>query len=281
MYDLISRIRKTTVFLGNLTQKKEPDFNATGFLLLIQGVYHLATAKHIVMDSATGKFIDREMRVFFNLKNGRIGSRRLEKTKRDFGVNWIFHENDEVDIAIIPILLEEEKDDVLTIPDDMFLSIDELFEVCDIFFLSYQPGVQPQKRISPIIRSGTISLINEDKTFYIDASAFPGNSGSPVFLKPLPIRFGRKGDVAQAPVSTGDIALGPDPLGGRFIGIVGGYIPYQEIAISTQTRRPRIIFEENTGLSKVWPIDFIREILESKVFKQQLARVRLLSPDNN
>jgi len=175
--------------------------------------------------------------------------------------------------------LEEQKDDVLTIPENMFLSIDDLSEVCDIFFLAYQPGTQPQKRISPIIRSGIISLINEDKTFYIDASAFPGNSGSPVFLKPLPVRFSRRSDVVQAPVSSGDIAMGPDPSGGKFIGIVGEYITYREHAISTQTRRTRIVFEENTGLSRVWSISFIKEILESESFRQQLATVHL--PSNN
>lgn len=278
MHDLLGRIKKTTIFLGNLSAKKKPNFYATGFLLLIQGIYHLATAKHVVLDPDTGKF-NRGIRMFFNLKNGRVCSRSLDQMKKDYQVKWIFHENDEVDIAVIPISLEEHEDDVLTIPEDMFLSIDDLSEVYDIFFLAYQPGTQPQKRISPIIRSGIISLINEDKTFYIDASAFPGNSGSPVFLKPVPVRFSRKGDVAQAPVSSGDIEMGPDPQGGKFIGIVGEYIPYQEIAVSTQSRRARVIFEENTGLSRVWSVSFIREILESDSFKEQFARIHL--PSNN
>ncbi|GAG99454.1 unnamed protein product, partial [marine sediment metagenome] len=60
---------------------------------------------------------------------------------------------------------------------------------------------------------------------------------------------------------------------GKFIGIIGEYIPYREIAISTQTGRPRVIFEENTGLSRVWSVPFIREILELGIFKEQLNKL--------
>jgi len=43
--------------------------------------------------------------------------------------------------------------------------------------------------------------------------------------------------------------------------------------LSTQTGRPRITFEENTGLPKVWSVEFTKEIIESKVFKKQLERL--------
>jgi len=62
-------------------------------------------------------------------------------------------------------------------------------------------------------------------------------------------------------------------LGGKFIGIIGEYLPYQEVAISTQAGRKRVVFEENTGLSRVWSVNFIREIVESNTFKQQLDKV--------
>ena len=62
-------------------------------------------------------------------------------------------------------------------------------------------------------------------------------------------------------------------MGGKFIGIIGEYLPYQEVAISTKTGRPRVVFEENTGLSRVWSVNFIREIVESNTFKQQLDKV--------
>jgi len=262
MIELIGQIKKTIVFLGKSTQKGEIQFYATGFLVEIQNIFHLVTAKHVVVDPRTDNFIDSGMLALFNLKDGNIGSRSIDEIKKNFAVNWIFHESKDVDIAIIPFGLDPQKDDVKTIRNSMFLDTERLFELYDVFFLSYQPGIQSQKRILPVIRNGTISLINDDKTFYIDAFAFPGNSGSPVFLKPSPIRFDK-----------GGISIGGDQLGGKFIGIIGEYLPYQEVAISTQTGRPRVIFEENTGLSMVWSVTFIKQIVESTAFKQQLNKL--------
>jgi len=263
MIKLINEIKKTVVFLGKITDKGEIDPNATGFLVNIQGIFHLMTAKHVVKEFKNGKFtdkfIDEGMWVFFNTTDGKIGLRSIGDIKKKFGINWVFHENKDVDIAIIPFGLDVQKDDVKTIPENLFFSTDRLFELYDAFFLSYQPGIKPKDRISPVIRKGTISLINDDKTFYLDGFAFPGNSGSPVFLKPSPIRF-----------DEGGISLGGDPLGGKFIGIIGEYLTYREVAISTQTGRPRVVFEENTGLSKVWSVTFINQIIESDKFKQQL-----------
>lgn len=262
MRNLIEQIKKSIIFLGKTTEKKEIQYYATGFLVDVQNVFHLVTAMHVVVDSRTGNLIDNETLAFFNLKDGRIASRSIAEIKKNFAVNWIFHENKDVDIAIIPFGLDPLNDDVKTIPENIYLPTDKLFELYDVFFLSYQPGIESHKRISPVIRNGTISLINEDKTFYIDGATFPGNSGSPVFLKPSPIRF-----------DGGNISIGEDPLGGKFIGIISGYLPYQEIAISTQTGRPRVVFEENTGLSKVWSVTFIREIMKSDTFKQQLEKI--------
>lgn len=118
-----------------------------------------------------------------------------------------------------------------------------------------------------IVRRGTISLINTDKTFYIDGSAFPGNSGSPVFIKPSVLRYDGK-----------HAHFGGENIGGRFIGIVGEYITYKEIAVSIQTERPRVIFEENTGLSKVWSATFLTDIIKSPDFQKQLNQLTKSRP---
>ena len=49
------------------------------------------------------------------------------------------------------------------------------------------------------------------------------------------------------------------------IGMISNNISSREIAISTQTNRPRIVFEENTGLAEVVPIDVIKEAIESSI----------------
>lgn len=262
MRGLIRDIKKTVVFLGRAAENRGVQLYATGFLVTVQNIFHLVTAKHVVVDRGTGKVVDNDMRVFFNLKSGKIGSRSIKEIKEKFKVDWVFHENPVVDIAVIPFELDPQNDDVKTIPERLFLTIDDLFVLYDVFFLSYQPGIQSQERISPIIRTGTVSLINDDRTFYIDGFAFPGNSGSPVFLKPSPIKFEENG-----------FSIGWNELGGRFVGIIGESITYQEVAVSTQTGRARVVFEENTGLSKVWSVAFIQEIIESRAFKDQLSRL--------
>jgi V8-like Glu-specific endopeptidase len=262
MINLINQIKKTVVFLGRTSAEGNIQFYATGFLIKIQNYFHLVTAKHVVIDLRTGQPKDRSMQAFFNSKEGGIVSRSIDEIKLQAPVDWMFHPNKDVDVAIIPFGLDPHRDDVLTISDNLFLSTDRLYELYDIFFLSYQPGIKPHNKITPIIRTGNISLLNDDNTFYIDAAAFPGNSGSPVFLKPSPIRF-----------DSGSISIGGDQLGGKFIGIIGEYVPYQEYAISTQTGRLRAVFEENTGLSKVWSVLFIKEIIKSDKFKEQINKL--------
>ena len=47
--------------------------------------------------------------------------------------------------------------------------------------------------------------------------------------------------------------------------MIAAYMPYQEIAVSEQTGRRRMIFEENSGLGIVVPHDVIYETVEIAV----------------
>lgn len=267
--EFYNTIKRTVVFLGNMSSEGEYYPYATGFLVNIQGVIHLVTAKHIVMENVDGEFTgksrDKELFVFFNTVDGKIASRSIDDIKKKNGIHWIFHKNERVDIALIPFPLIKRKDDVRTIPDNMFCSTERLFELCDIFYMSYQPGIKFEKKIFPITRNGIVSLVNDDKTFYMDGFVFPGNSGSPVFTKPFSINSYTNSHVAEEESSLSEC---------RLVGVVGAYIPYQEKAVSTKTGRIRILFEENTGLSKVWSFAFIKEIVESDPFKEQMNRLK-------
>jgi hypothetical protein len=46
------------------------------------------------------------------------------------------------------------------------------------------------------------------------------------------------------------------------IGVLNSYIPYQETLISTQTGKPRFIQEENSGLTEVFSVDYILDVIE-------------------
>lgn len=275
MKNLLTDLKKTVVLIGDVredkkTNEKKINLYGTGFLVNIQDIYYLITAKHIVKDQDSGALKDSEMHVFLNSKKRNINIRKIQDIKNNFKVEWVFHNNPDVDIAIIPWPLDLANDDVRVVPDYLFTKSDRIFELYDIFFLSYQPGIELTTKIAPVFRTGTVSIINDDRTFYINAPAFPGNSGSPVFLKPSPVRFDEN-----------SISIGMSNLDGTFIGIVGNYITYQEVAVSVQTKRPRIVFEENTGLSKVWPVEFIREILNSDIFKAQQMGLKKIFKLNN
>ena len=256
---LIDQIKKSVVFFGIPTQDGEPNYFGTGFLVDIHNIHHLVTAKHVITDPSIQPYIS-QMRVYFNLKNGNYYSRSIDSIKTNLSVDWIFHDNTNVDVAIIPFPIEPQ-DDVKIIPDSLFSTKDRLFELYDVFFLSYQQYLGIQKRVTPIIRHGTISLINDDNTFIIDGFVFPGNSGSPVFLKPSPIRFDR-----------GGLYIGTEGLDIRLIGIIVGY-KYYPTPVPVPSLNEKINFPYNTGLSVVHSVSYIKEIVESDAFKKQLDRL--------
>lgn len=266
-FETIDQVKTTVVFLGVVDEKGNPNYKGTACVLQVSGIFHLLTAKHMVVEQKdgafTGKRIDQDLVIFFNRTDGSVGKRAIQTLKTDFKVDWIFHHDDRVDLALIPFGIDLKSDDVRAIPDDLFLGPEALHELDEVFFLSYQPELKANDKVRPIYRSGTVSLLLPDKTFILDGFAFPGNSGSPVFVRPRPIGFGPE----AAPIS-------PSPNSGRFVGIIGGYIPYREAAISPQTGRIRVIFEENAGLSKVWSVDLVRQIIASKEFVDQLSKVR-------
>ena len=133
----------------------------------------------------------------------------------------------------------------------------EITEGDFLYLLGFPMGLVAQDRQHVILRQGVIARIRDmyekrSTDYIVDALVFPGNSGGPVILKPEAISIeGTKSN-----------------LNASLIGLIKSYIPYQDIAISQQTQRPRVIFEENSGLSLVEPVDHIIEtILEHKRIK--------------
>jgi S1-C subfamily serine protease len=118
------------------------------------------------------------------------------------------------------------------------------------YVLGFPMGITGGRRNTVIVRSGSIArirdvLVKANHTFLIDAFIFPGNSGGPVILKPETLSI--QGTKAQNTA--------------YLIGIVHSYLTYQDVAISSQTKKPKVIFEENSGLAAVHPVDFIDETI--------------------
>ena len=132
----------------------------------------------------------------------------------------------------------------------------EVSEGDGVFVLGFPLGEAGEERNYAVVRQGIVARVQDwlkgtGQTFLIDASIFPGNSGGPVLLKPELTSI-------QGTKSNDKCVL---------IGMVSSYLPYREIAISQQTGRPRMIFEENSGLGVVVPPNVIQETIQDAVGK--------------
>jgi Trypsin-like peptidase domain len=121
-----------------------------------------------------------------------------------------------------------------------------------IFVLGFPMNLAGVQRNYTIVRQGVIARISEmlakeSKSFMADAFVFPGNSGGPVVLKPEV--FSIRGTKSQPKAA--------------LIGMVTSYHPYSDVAISPQTNRARVLFEENSGLADVLPIDYVEETIRA------------------
>lgn len=120
------------------------------------------------------------------------------------------------------------------------------------FPVSLDNGLVDSISKAPVCRLGCVSRIehvyhnNNAKFFIIDATTYPGNSGGPVINRPEII----------------SITNTPTNSNACLIGIVSAYIPYREQLVSTQTQRVRMVNEENSGLTIVYPVDYIVEVVE-------------------
>jgi hypothetical protein len=173
--------------------------------------------------------------------------------------NWFFHPNNTIDIAgtvlNAPFLQSQGLLDAFFSSDQIVANKEKLKSMGvsagdGVFVLGFPMNLAGVQRNYVIVRQGCIARISSmlggaDPTFLLDAFTFPGNSGSPVILKPEAISI------------TGT----PAQNNAYLIGIVRSYIPYTDLAISPQTGRPRISFEENSGLAEVLPVDNIDEAI--------------------
>ena len=165
----------------------------TGFFYHHDGMLFVVTNKHVVEKVEDGSFL---MLKSSHRKWEPILGRGVELSfsEKDF----IGHPDPEIDIAVANIstainYLKEKGNspfwmhiDSSLIPDEE--EIENFFSpVEEVYFVGYPNGIWDESNLLPIIRKGITATpyyvdFKNKKKFLIDASVFPGSSGSPVFI---------------------------------------------------------------------------------------------------
>jgi S1-C subfamily serine protease len=174
---------------------------------------------------------------------------------------WLAHQDSAVDVAVIGIdgqLLRNHgiRFAVFTSDEDAMTRSKALeaglTEGDGVFVLGFPLGLVGEGKNFVIVRHGVVARIrdcleSDRKDFLIDCSIFPGNSGGPVISRPDLMGIEGTKTITAA----------------HLVGIVANYVAYRDVAVSQQTGRPRIIFEENSGLASVVPVDYIQEVIDN------------------
>jgi S1-C subfamily serine protease len=223
---------------------------------------YLVTARHVVAEHAANQHADLNVRL--NAKDvtkGKVQEFQIpSKPSPDQGT-WFFHPDKDIDVAAVRVNWDR-----LTslgfqpgwfASDQAAADIGKLKELevsagDGIFILGFPMNLAGEQKNYVIVRQGVIARTSEmldgaSRTFMVDALVYPGNSGGPVVLKPelLAIQGTKNNSSAY------------------LVGIVLSYLPYVDIAISNQTHRPRVSFEENSGLAAVLPVDYIDQAIKA------------------
>jgi hypothetical protein len=188
---------------------------------------------------------------------------RLPLSDEKGKVTWFAPTDPQIDVAVVGVNVDVLRND--GIKADFITGDDNSADVAKakdlgvtegdgVFVLGFFSQLVGGERNFVIARQGIIARIGDllegfSKTFLVDTFVFPGNSGGPVILRP------------EALAITGTKHQGNALL----IGLVSSFQTYQDVAVSQQTGRPRIIFEENAGLANVVPVDQINAAIAEAV----------------
>jgi len=199
-----------------LIENPKKNTYGTGFIVKKGEWSFLVTNKHLIegTDTAYVKFAEET-----KAKEVRISGKGIPLfLKKDNKITWKSHSDEDIDIAVIPMLRENlgRPADIAAIryaillTDSMIdsIGVNEGDEILLIGFPFTQPRDLPFYHIA---RKGLLALLTRDKIYIkidgkilheniylIDASVFPGDSGGPVFVwhdkKPylLGINFGNQ-----------------------------------------------------------------------------------------
>lgn len=217
----------------------------------------LVTNRHVFYNKRTGVYLDNVF-LRFNTLDNKSHYFKVNLLKDDKTPLWSMHTDEKVDLAVLPLngkAITDAKIDYFLF-NDKYLVYAKCFKENNIstgdglFVLGFPMSISGKTKNCVIARQGIIARVDEEvleeRFFYIDASAYPGNSGGPVISKPELVAVQGTRCNSKA----------------NLIGVISSGETFSDIAISQQTGEPKIIFTEQTGLVRVVPIELACEIID-------------------
>lgn len=258
----------------------------SGFLLGVKEdnatFCYFVTARHVVEPFLfSGRKI---LNLRFNRKNDKGGEIIPFSTDSYNGKQWLEHKNQAVDLAIVPLSIYGKKEEpdlewamyIVDNPTNDYLATKEFIKKYNIkqgdrvFTAGLVPYLYNKDEKNLVLsRFGTISFLEQkeinfppplnwgaQKIYFVDCPAFGGNSGGPAYVileraEDSSVTFGWR--IALLGIVTDFI---PSPLR-------GGQITLQE-----KKQQPILVPFENTGISKIIPVDYLVDILFSDSLKE-------------
>lgn len=265
-----------------LIEASGPNFGqiGTGFIMSYRHgdgrlVPILVTNKHVLEGSSSFTF-----HLASGDENGRASGRRASATVSGRELMTVGHPDAETDVAAVlfqPILSRMEDNGqepiVRFITPELLLTQEQaerLDSIEDVTFIGYPDGLYDTHSMLPIARRGsTATPIANDyrgwSAFLIDASVYPGSSGSPVFILDRGSYNTREGTAIGTRVHLAGIvaAVHTRQVGGRVT-----ELPAASIAE----------FDEVIGLGIVFKAGAIQETVD-KLFERAGLSMTTVEPD--
>jgi S1-C subfamily serine protease len=233
----------TPYFTTNTVEEIVYHVIGSGVVVGYSGMVFVVTAEHVIPPDGN---------VYFRVPQkggGEPAHYSHTNVVSQTGLDWVRSKDDDLALTFFghgP----EDRDEFAHVPsENLFATYDETSVGDDVFVLGYPSSVT--YAFDPalhVVRNGIVAAKLGNGRILVDAFLFPGNSGGPVFWKP----------------STGLSIQNQPLLKGRsssLVGIVSQTLSYSDVATSLQTKRPRVSFEENSGLAVVISASRIRALL--------------------
>jgi len=247
------------VAIGTRSSDGSPQWMATGFIFFVPtGQQASGQAGHRCY-LVTNRHVLQGQRAIVLRFNPNTPANPVDfdvELNDQLGAVWAAHPDADVDVAAMGFnvsVLQQQGLNFGALASENSFTLEQMrdagvFEGDSVYIVGFPMGLNTPAMQYAIVRFGCVARIRDAYDakrgpFLVDASVFPGNSGGPVFLRP------------EVAALQGTKAIGESKL----VGIVHAYVPYIDAAISQQTGRPRVIFEENSGLARVESVDRILE----------------------